>query len=240
MRVRKILKQSDALVACVRRVRKLSRAVKPPDPRYTIIERYLESHECRKLQLGAGSNELDGWLNTDMCPKTDSIACLDVRQHLPFDDDEFDYVFSEHMLYQFDWQEGLSILSEYRRVLKPGGTVRVAEADLEVMIGLYTHRHDAQNQRFVEWACDRFPGVCKPMPSFVINNQFRAWCTQFLYDGELMALALQEAGFSNIKRCSIGESEDENLRGIESHGKAMSAEDMASFETMVFEGTCPL
>jgi hypothetical protein len=30
-----------------------------------------------------------------------------------------------------------------------------------------------------------------------------------------------------------------NLRGIDSHGKNVDDEDMAAFETMVFEGKCP-
>jgi hypothetical protein len=36
----------------------------------------------------------------------------------------------------------------------------------------------------------------------------------------------------------VGESSDENLKGIEAHGKKIGDEEIAQFETMVFEGTC--
>ena len=46
--------------------------------------------------------------------------------------------------------------------------------------------------------------------SFVINNAFRDWGHQFLYDGDLLVMTMQEAGFTNIRRGSLGESNDEN------------------------------
>ena len=71
--------------------------------------------------------------------------------------------------------------------------------------------------------------------SLVINNQFYNHGHQFLYDGELLELALQKAGFIKIRRCASGKSNDENLRGIESHGMNVGDLAMATFETMVFE-----
>ena len=31
-----------------------------------IIDNYLENYDIRKMQIGCGSNILDGWLNTDL------------------------------------------------------------------------------------------------------------------------------------------------------------------------------
>ena len=132
------------------------------------------------------------------------------------------------------------MLRECRRVLKPGGTIRIATPNLEVLIGLYSYNGDPLNERYIKWIMDRYlNGINVYKASFVINNAFRNWGHQFLYDGELIEMAMQEAGFINIQRCSPGESDDENLRGIESHGKNVADDDMAAFETMVFEGKCP-
>lgn len=243
MDVRQILRKSDTLVGFVRDIRKLSRkpATASPDTRGELLKSYLASHEIRKLQIGSGSIALPGWLNTDAWPRCEGGVCLDVRKSFPFEERTFDYVFSEHMIYQFDWHQGISILKECCRVLKPGGTLRVAVADLEVLIGLYTRGDDPLDQRFIAWEAERFPErVCKPMAAFVINNHFRAWSTEFLYDGELMELALQEAGFTHVVRRAVGESDEESLRGIESHGKAMHAEEMVAYETMVYEAQRPL
>ena len=59
-----------------------------------------------------------------------------------------------------------------------------------------------------------------------------------MYDGDLLSIALQKAGFTNIRRCSFGKSDDVHFNGIESHGKKVGNNEMASFESMVFEAEC--
>ncbi|MFC2028846.1 hypothetical protein ACFLTX_02855 [Chloroflexota bacterium] len=53
-----------------------------------------------------------------------------------------------------------------------------------------------------------------------------------------MESALLGCGFSNIKRCAYGHSNDIHFQGIEMHGKNIGNDEIASFETMIFEGTC--
>src|SRR5260221_172664 len=99
---------------------------------------YLETHPIHKLQLGAGSNVLDGWFNTDMLPVPPTIFFLDCTKRFPFADATFHYVFSEHHLEHLSYREGLSMLRECCRVLRPDGKIRIATPDLEVLLGLYT------------------------------------------------------------------------------------------------------
>jgi hypothetical protein len=75
--------------------------------------------------------------------------------------------------------------------------------------------------------------------AFVINNAFRNWGHQFIYDGNLMTLALERCGFIDIRRCAYGESNEEHLRQVEMHGKHIGDERIARFESMIFEGTRP-
>jgi len=138
------------------------------------------------------------------------------------------------MIEHIPWHDGLFMLRECRRVLKPDGTIRIATPDLRVLLGLASG--GPSSERYIKWITDTFlNGLNIYKDSFVINNAFRNWGHQFLYDGELLEMALSQAGFSNISRCSIGESDDKNLRGIESHGQNTGADEMAAFETMVFE-----
>jgi hypothetical protein len=71
---------------------------------------------------------------------------------------------------------------------------------------------------------------------FVINNAFRNWGHQFLYDRTLLKGMLEEVGFGDITSVRPGESEDKHLRGIETHGQFIGDEAMNQFETMVLEG----
>ncbi len=203
------------------------------------LKNYLAASGINKLQLGSSSTVPEGWLGTDIAPQSDRVVYLDATKPYPFDDDTFDYVHSEHLIEHLTWHEGLFMLRECHRVLRPGGTIRIATPDLEVLIGLYTNQSDPLNKKYIKWITDAsMYGIDTYKATFVINNAFRNWGHQFLYDGELLEMALRSSGYTNIRRCCVGESDDENLRGIECHGELAGNEEMVAFETMVFEATC--
>lgn len=77
-----------------------------------------------KIQLGAGSNYLAGWLNFDRDVDLEKLP-------LPFPDNHADVVFIEHCLEHFTVRQALAILDDINRILKPGGTVRVCCPTLE-------------------------------------------------------------------------------------------------------------
>jgi predicted SAM-dependent methyltransferase len=203
------------------------------------FQQYLATHKIRKLHIGAGDGGLAGWLNTDIDPGADDVFFLDATKPFPFIEQTFDYVYSEHMIEHISREEAAFMLRECRRVLKPSGTVRIATPDLQVIAGLYAGNGDSDKHRYIKWVTDRLMKHASDyQPGFVINQAFYNWGHQFLYDGELLAKALRDAGFTDIQRRSMGFSEDEHLRGIESHGKFIEDDQIAAFETMVVEGKC--
>ena len=236
MGIRRILKKSEVIVGLGHYLRKILGHVK----RKRAVPQYLQSHTVRKLQIGSGPNHIPGWLTTDIVPRSNDVVYLDATQPFPMADGTFDYVFSEHLIEHISWQNGLRMLRECRRVLNPGGIVRIATPDLAVMLGLYREDRDALADRYIEWITDRFlPDIEMYKASFVINNAFRNWGHQFLYDEELLEMAMRQAGFTDIVRFAPGESAHTDLRGIEMHGVAVDNDEMNAFETMVFEGTRP-
>ena len=62
-----------------------------------MIKEYLASHTIRKLELGAEPTNQEGWLTTDNRHGASNLY-LDVTEKFPFDNDVFDYVYSEHMI----------------------------------------------------------------------------------------------------------------------------------------------
>ena len=200
----------------------------------------LAARGVRKLMLGAGSTQREGGLMPDIAPQSPSVMYLDVTRPFPFDSETFEYIHAEHLIEHITRTEGLQMLSECRRVLKPGGVVRIATPDLAVLVGLYDGNRDEVGQRYIKWLTDLlFPEVGAYKAAFVLNNAFTNFGHKFLYDGELLELALTKVGFTNIREFPMGESDDENLRGIESHGEFAGNEEMVAFETMVFEATRP-
>ena len=237
MNVTQLLKQSDMLKGLVSDSRRLV-GFAEETRRAGIFKRYIAANLVAKLQLGAGTNVLEGWLSTDLEPQSERVMHLDATKPFPFPDACFDYVYSEHMIEHISWKQGTHMLGECLRVLKPGGRLRIATPDLRVLLGLYDSK-DPAGIAYVKWVTDLFlEGVGTYKPSFVINNAFRNWGHQFLYDGELLEMALQQAGFSHLERHLMGQSTNPVLQNIESHGTVVDPA-MVAFETMVFEAVRP-
>ena len=245
MNIRSTLRRSETLVGLVRDSRNAAQSVKNIMRRRSqsndgvFFQEYLSTHRVRKLHIGAGDGALDGWLNTDIEPGTGDVFFLDATKPFPFKENTFDYVYSEHMIEHISRRDASFMLSECRRVIKFSGTIRIATPDLQVLAGLYAGNGDPDKHRYIKWVTDRLTkNMREYQPGFVINQAFYNWGHQFLYDGELLGAALRDAGFTDIQRCPMGFSEDEHLRGIESHGKFIEDDHIAAFETMILEAKC--
>ena len=78
-----------------------------------------------KLHLGCGPKYIEGWIHCDALEyqHVDIIGPVD---SLPIDDCMAEIVYASHVLEHFGRHECISVLSEWYRVLKPGGILRLA------------------------------------------------------------------------------------------------------------------
>lgn len=224
------------------RLRALRRGV--ADPREAA--RYLEHHSVRKLQIGSGPNPLPGWLNTDLYPdiypeRRDQILFLDATRPFPFADATFDYVFSEHQIEHVAEAEARLMLGECFRVLRPGGRIRVATPDLAAIVGLYREQLDAAQRHYLDWVSARIGPTVLPETerAIAINRMFSGHGHQFIYDAPTLAALLRGVGFVEVSCHRPGESNDDALREIESHGRAIGDEAVNRLETMSLEAVRP-
>jgi len=108
-----------------------------------------------KLHLGCGTIYKEGWINIDN-NSDKNIQKLDLdwdlRNSLPFPDNSVDFIFNEHFLEHLTVEEGIQAIKDFFRVLKPGGTMRIAMPDLEkqllyilIKIGKKTTRNSLRN-----------------------------------------------------------------------------------------------
>src|SRR4051794_35614670 len=90
-----------------------------------------------RLNWGCGERPARGWVNSDVRDLPGIDLCCDIRDGLPTPGGYFDYVVSIHALQMLAYAELLPALAELRRVIRPGGTPRLALPDLDRAITAY-------------------------------------------------------------------------------------------------------
>ena len=198
--------------------RRLRRRIKRPFKLSdrAIEARYLAQSDAPKLHIGCGDHVLTGWLNTDYDPELPMVMHLDARQHFPFKEETFDYIFSEHVIEHISYWDGVKMLTECFRVLKRSGRIRISTPDLAFLIDLTKPDKSELQRAYIRWAANTFIcGAPDDNEVFVINNFVRNWGHTFIYDENTLRGAMTSAGFKKISKCDLHESEYAALRNLE-------------------------
>ena len=97
--------------------------------------------EVRRLNWGCGTSNIPaGWVNSDIKEGTGIDVVSDITEGLPLEDGSFDYVVGIHALPELPYPALRGALVELRRVLEPGGTLRLALPDMEKAMRAYLDR----------------------------------------------------------------------------------------------------
>ena len=128
------------------------------------------------------------------------------------------------------------MLNECHRILKDNGKIRISTPDLRFLIDLYQDNKSKMQIEYTKWAAGQFT-KSPPYPddTFIINNFFRDWGHQFIYDEKTLRSSMEKAGFKDITRCEFNESKEDALRNLENE-KRMPKE-FLKLESSTLEGT---
>ena len=174
------------------------------DPRYLTATDLL-------VNVGCGSGGLEGWVNIDCFPAPGVTCVRDCRTALPLPSGSASGIFTEHFLEHLDYyEEAPRFLEECRRVLRPGGTLRVIVPDGSKYLNAYC-TGDIEDLRTFSPVMSMDPAsevapfsIARDVLPFrtkmeVVNFHFRqSGQHRFSYDFETLARLLEDCGFESV------------------------------------------
>ena len=201
-----------------------------------IRARYLMQSAAPALNIGCGNHPLPGWLNTDFIPTSQNIMYMGATRPFPFDDEVFEFVYSEHMIEHIPYLDGLKMLTECYRVLKPGGRIRIATPNFTFLLRLCRPKKTALENAYVKWSNQKFnKHAPEDNETFVINNFVRDWGHCFIYDEATLRGALNFVGFTDIALCKLNESKSHVTRDLENESRMPPG--FLRLETLILEAS---
>lgn len=126
---------------------------------------------------------------------------LDLTHPLPYPDGAFEAVFGSHVLEHLTPREADAALRELRRVLRPGGIIRIAVPDLDHEVGRYDPAHPDE---FVD-------GLLQGRKRS--RSRHRHW---WLYNEQSLRALLERTGFTDVRRAAYREGRCPDVERIDS------------------------
>lgn len=171
-----------------------------------------------RVQLGGGHHRVPGYVNLDSWPYAEADLVGDLRSPLPFDTGSVRAIVMEHLLEHLSpYADVPRLLAECRRVLQPGGRVRIIVPDGERALRAYAAGDRAwlvDQRNAIEWLVARSEkGRPFDTPMEALNEiAHQDGEHRFLYDFDTLALRLRDAGFQEVQRSACQASPDPALR----------------------------
>lgn len=214
----------------------------------------MSPNHLQRLNLGCGPNAPVGWLNVDgswnawfahhsLLRKILEMVRIinptnrgaqwnvkplvhDLRKPLPFKDDTFLGIYASHVLEHLYLVEAQQLLSECRRIVKPGGIIRIVVPDLRVLVSNYVqgknenhgsalkkiHAADQLNEK-MHFRSSVPPGGNPIFKFYAIWKDFHSH--KWMYDSDSLIHYMQLAGIQEVSERGFRASDIPGIEEIE-------------------------
>jgi predicted SAM-dependent methyltransferase len=136
------------------------------------------------VNLGCGYISHPAFINVDALVARHIHYIRPVDDLRPFPDDSVDLVYASHCLEHFSHREVNRVLTEWRRVLKPNGILRLGVPDFDQLVALY--EHSGQDIEAIE-------GYLMGAQTYPLNAHYVAFTVASL------TRRLRQVGFSEVR-----------------------------------------
>ena len=184
----------------------------------------------RGIHVGCGPNIKRHWLNTDRKMFGDADGSVspsgrivrarseryreryflshDALEPYPIEDGAFELAYTEHFIEHIPRHAAIAWLREIRRLLRPGGFLRLSTPDLRKYIEGYMDPAGtffAEHREILRHMPHFREGGVPDTRGFMVNQIFRFFGHQWIYDLEELRFAAAAAGFDPdaVTECSF-------------------------------------
>jgi predicted SAM-dependent methyltransferase len=177
----------------------------------------LKGKQNLMINLGCGKDIKNGWLNIDLSvPSIDCTLCrdtvlmsYDLRLGLPLESHSCSFIYSSHFFEHLEFRHGFKLMTDCYRVLKTGGTFRLALPDYREIFRAYIQG----NSEYFSLIDDRWLGSMRHQNTatavdYVNYAVYQHGEHKFIYDEDKLILLLQALGYSSVSRTDHKEGLD--------------------------------
>lgn len=187
------------------------------------------------VQYGCGLSAPAGWLNFDSSPtlRLQRIPVLgrlnfgdtirfpaevrygDIIRGLPLDDGSCAGIYASHVLEHLAFEDADKALANTYRYLREGGIFRLVVPDLHRLASTYlaSDSPDSAHQFMQDSGLGRKRRSRRLVP--LVKEALRSGHL-WLWDEKSMSRALEDHGFTSIRRCQFNDAADPNFAAVES------------------------
>jgi predicted SAM-dependent methyltransferase len=161
----------------------------------------------RRLNWGCGTDPEPGWINSDIKAAPGIDLSCDILEGLPLAEASIEYAVSIHALPELRYPDVVPALRELRRVLEPGGVLRLALPDLDR--GIRAYLEGDRDYFLIPDEEARSPGA-----KFVVQMLWYGY-SKTLFTRDFAEELLQRAGFEQVRHCEYRQTSSPFPRIVE-------------------------
>lgn len=135
--------------------------------------------------------------------RTQRLEYADAVKGLPLASGAVEVIYSSHMFEHLDRDEASAFLDEAKRVLRPGGIIRLVVPDIAKQVDKYIESKDADAFLASTHLTRLRPKtVVDHLRTLIVGTRHHQW----MYDGDSLSKLLSSKGFRNVRIQTPGET----------------------------------
>jgi predicted SAM-dependent methyltransferase len=172
------------------------------------------------VNVGAGNVRLEGWVNTDIAWW--SQMYLDLTKPWPVPPGCVDRIYGDNVIEHFPLENARDVLRYCYQALRPGGAIRLATPDLERTARAYLHDLELTSAHLDRHRRAGYPAE-HPADMLRVTYAYHGHHEGYIFDWDALSAELARAGFTDIRRYEVGQSDDPEFKGLETRSEPTDA-----------------